>query len=72
MGDSRPKKEVERKSIAELIEDGIQSFARRPKKPATYAEFLRLVELQKELGRAQPKEIVITWVEPRETESSET
>ena len=61
-----------RKSNAELVEEAIQAFAsREDKKPATVSEFIRLLELQKELDASEPKEIIVRWVEPREIESSE-
>ena len=61
-----------RKSNAELVEEAIQAFAKNnSSKPTTVSEFIRLLELQKELGASQPKEIIVRWVEPREIESSE-
>jgi hypothetical protein len=61
-----------RKSNAELVEEAIQAFAKNNgSKPTTVSEFIRLLELQKELGASQPKEIIVRWVEPREIESSE-
>ena len=30
----------------------------------TLADFLRLVQLEKEIGEEEPKEIKVTWVEP--------
>jgi len=35
---------------------------------ATFADFIRLLQLQKELQADQPHEIKVTWVEPEETE----
>jgi hypothetical protein len=71
MGDTGSKND-EQTSIAEVVEKAIQSFITNPdKKAVTYTEFLRLVELQKELNTAKPKEIIIRWVEPKQTESSD-
>jgi len=61
-----------RKSNAELVEAAIQAFAKNSgEKPTTVTEFIRLLELQKELGASEPKEIIVRWVEPREIKSSE-
>ena len=71
MGETGSKND-EQTSIAEVVEKAIQSFISNPdKKAVTYTEFLRLVELQKELNTAKPKEIIIRWVEPKQTESSD-
>jgi hypothetical protein len=37
---------------------------------ATFADFIRLLQLQKELQTDQPKEIKVTWIDPNETESA--
>ena len=71
MGETGSNKD-ERKSIADVVEEAIQSFVNNPeKKPVTYTEFLRLVDLQKELNTAKPKEIIIRWVEQKQNESSD-
>jgi hypothetical protein len=36
---------------------------------ATLGDYIKLVQLQKELDEEQPKEIKVTWVEPDETKS---
>jgi hypothetical protein len=36
---------------------------------ASLGDYIRLVQLQKELEEEQPKEIKVTWVEPEETGS---
>jgi hypothetical protein len=41
------------------------------KKPVTLGEYLRLVQLQKEIDENEPKDIECTWVEQDETRSSE-
>ena len=40
------------------------------KMKATVAEYVRLLELQKQIDWDEVKEIKVTWVEPGETESS--
>jgi hypothetical protein len=37
---------------------------------ASVGDYIRLVQLQKELEEEQPKEIKVTWVEPEETSDS--
>ena len=37
---------------------------------ASLGDYIRLVQLQKELEEEQPKEIKVTWVEPEETSDS--
>lgn len=36
---------------------------------ATLGDYIRLVQLQKELEEDEPREIKVTWVEPETTES---
>ena len=36
---------------------------------ATLGDYIKLVQLQKELDEEPPKEIKVTWVEPEETKS---
>jgi hypothetical protein len=37
---------------------------------ATFGDFIKLLQLQKELQIDQPREITVTWIEPSETESA--
>jgi hypothetical protein len=37
---------------------------------ASLGDYIRLVQLQKELEDEQPKEMKVTWVKPEETESA--
>jgi hypothetical protein len=37
---------------------------------ATFGDFIRLLQLQKELQVEQPREIKVTWIEPSETGSA--
>ena len=39
-------------------------------KPVTLGEYLRLVQLQKEIDGDEPKDIEVTWKEQDETKSS--
>ena len=36
---------------------------------ATLGDYIRLIQLQKEMEEDEPREIKVTWVEPEETES---
>jgi len=36
---------------------------------ATLGDYIRLIQLQKEMDEDEPREIKVTWVEPEETES---
>ncbi len=37
---------------------------------ATFSDFIRLLQLQKEMQLDQPREIKVTWIDPSETESA--
>ena len=62
---SRSKPALIRKMIRtieeRLAKDGIR---------ATLGDFIRLLQLEKELGNQKPKEIRVKWVEPDEAESA--
>jgi hypothetical protein len=73
----RPKPEKEKKkkntraSNAQLVKKAIQAFGNKvDEKNVTVGEFVRLLELQKQMGGDEPKEIKVTWVDPTETEPS--
>lgn len=58
---------------ARLVEKAIQSIEQKLGSndvKATFADFIRLLQLQKELQVDQPREIKVTWVEPNEMESA--
>jgi hypothetical protein len=50
---------------ADLVERAITSDVK-----ATFADFIRLLQLQKELQLDEPREIKVTWIDPNETESA--
>ena len=57
------------KETVEAVEKAIKAFGEKLEtKNLTVGEFVRLLELQKELDGDEPKEIKVTWVEPGETE----
>ncbi len=47
-------------SVVEKMEGKLKDNEFKP----TLADFLRLVQLEKEIGEEEPKEIKVTWVEP--------
>ncbi len=55
-----------RLSIAELVDQAIQTFVSKLE-VKTVAEFIRLLELQKQMGQDEPKEIRASWIESRQT-----
>ena len=57
------------KENARLVEMAIKTFENKlEEKNVTVGEFVRLLELQKEMDGDEPREIKITWVEQGETE----
>jgi len=57
------------KENARLVNLAIETFGTKlVEKNVTVGEFLRLLELQKEMDGEEPREIKITWVEQGETE----
>jgi len=58
---------------ADLVEKAIQNIEEKlgaSDVKATFGDFIRLLQLQKELQVEQPREIEVTWIEPSETESA--
>lgn len=52
------------KMVMENIHDKLKANELKP----TVGDFIRLVQLEKELGEEQPREIKVSWVEPSEKE----
>jgi hypothetical protein len=53
--------------IEKLVEeaiDGIQKRLSDEKAPPTIGDYLKVMQLQREIEEEAPKEIKITWVEP--------
>ena len=68
-GNKNPSSPRAKEKNAELVEKAIEAFGKKlDKKNVTVGEFVRLLELQKELDGDEPKEIKVTWVETGETE----
>ena len=64
----------ERVRVAELLEKIVEKIEEEMKKPgfkATTAEYLKLIQLQKEFDQDEAKEIRVTWINPSENSESE-
>lgn len=66
-----PAKRPRRKSQKKLVEKAIQKIEQKldgdELKPSV-GDLIRLLQLKKELEEESPKEIKVSWVEPREEE----
>ena len=63
--------ETQSASNIALVDQAIQSFKTRfnaKELKATVTDFIRLLELQKQLQVDQPREIKVTWLEPDDME----
>ncbi|HYM06106.1 MAG TPA: hypothetical protein VEU11_06060 [Terriglobales bacterium] len=66
---------VERRKIdrAELLDKAIEAIEKKlsaAEVKATFADFIRLLQLQKEMQTDQPREVKVTWIDPSHTESA--
>ena len=60
------------KRQAQVVKELLQKVERKLSKDgvkATLGDYIRLVQLEKELAEEEPKEIRVTWVEPEKKES---
>lgn len=56
-------------SNKQLVNKAIKAFEKNlAEKNVTVGEFVRLLELQKQMNGDEPRDIKVTWVEPGETE----
>jgi len=71
-GDTKSGKEKAKKtSNAELVEQAIQAFGNQVgNKKVTVSEFVRLLDIEKQMKGEARKEIKVTWVDPAETKPS--
>ena len=59
--------------ISTLLDKAMSDFEKRLNKneiQPTLGEYLKLVQIEKEMNETEPKEITVTWVEP-EAESKD-
>jgi hypothetical protein len=69
-GSSRSKKKID---VVEKVIESIEQKIEKEDIKATLGDFIRLLQLRKELEEEQPREIEVTWVDPSEKEpASET
>ena len=64
----------ERVRVAELLEKIVEKIEEQVTKgevKATTAEYLKLIQLQKEFDQDEAKEIRVTWINPSESSESE-
>jgi hypothetical protein len=63
----KPKSKVKRAtSKAKLIKMALQAFEKKlANKNVTVGDFVKLIELEKEIGGRKPREIKVTWVDPK-------
>jgi len=62
-----------RSKRADLVERAIDTIEQKlgaSDVKATFADFIRLLQLQKELQVDEPKEIKVTWIDPNPPESA--
>lgn len=64
----QPAQKKQAEVVGELIEKVEQKLGEGEVK-ATLGDYIRLVQLRKELEEEEPKEIEVRWVDPEETES---
>ena len=61
------------KNKSDLVKKAIKSFEKKldsEEVKATVGDFIRLLQLQREMDGDEPREIKVTWVEPVESEPS--
>jgi hypothetical protein len=70
---SSPDTSGRRANRAELLDKAIQRMEEKlgsADVKATFGDFIKLLQLQKEMQIDQPREIKVTWIEPSEAESA--
>jgi hypothetical protein len=70
---SSPDASGRRANRAELLDKAIQRMEEKlgsADVKATFGDFIKLLQLQKEMQIDQPREIKVTWIEPSEAESA--
>ena len=66
---------MKRNKKAEVVEQILEKVEQKLGQgdvKATLGDYIRLVQLQKELEDEEPGEITVTWVDPDKTETDET
>jgi hypothetical protein len=68
--DTKERRKIDR---AELLDKAIEAIEKKlgaAEVKATFADFIRLLQLQKEMQIDEPKEIKVTWINPSDMESA--
>jgi hypothetical protein len=68
--DARDRRDTSRANMVEKAIHSIEAKLGSTDVKATFGDFIRLLQLQKELQIDQPREIKVTWIDPSETESA--
>ena len=70
-GREETEREQKKKTQAEVVKKLLESVERKlggKDVKATLGDYIRLVQLQQELEQEEPKDIKVTWVEPKSEE----
>ena len=65
----RTEQEIKKKTQAEVVKELIEKVEKKladGDAKASLGDYIRLVQLQKELEEDEPKDIKVTWVKPEE------
>lgn len=65
---------AESERIQKLVDEAIEGIEKRlsdEKAPPTIGDYLKVMQLQKEIEEESPKEIKVTWVDPASATESE-
>ncbi|MBI4874666.1 MAG: hypothetical protein HY822_08535 [Acidobacteria bacterium] len=63
---TRAGKAIDKAELVNRLVHGIEQKLEKGELKATLGDFIRLLQLQKELENEQPKEIEVRWVDPSE------
>ncbi len=66
---SRSGRRGKKPRVSALVEKALQSFEKRLGEDdlkLTTAEYLKLLQMEQEMEHESPREITVTWVEPKE------
>ncbi len=62
-------KRTKKAAVVEQIIEKVEQKLGEGEMKATLGDYIRLVQLQKELEDEEPGEITVTWVDPEKTET---
>lgn len=67
-GVKRPRKPAQKKTVVQKIREKVEKKLSKGVEKASLADYIRLVQLEREMADAEPKETKATWVDPKERE----